>query len=118
MSRPTAFIVEDDPQLSKIFSITLQSEFEVETVTDGNEAMARLMQIAPTLILLDLHLPGASGREILASIRADARLEKTFVILATADERMAEEMQDQADIVLLKPISPAQLRQISSRFTQ
>jgi CheY-like chemotaxis protein len=117
MSRPTAFIVEDDPQLSKIFSITLQSEFEVETATDGNEAMARLMQIAPTLILLDLHLPGVSGREILASIRADARLEKTFVILATADERMAEEMQDQADIVLLKPISPAQLRQIASRFT-
>lgn len=113
--KPLALVIEDDPNLSQIFSLTLDEDFETETYTDGNSALQRLSEIIPRLIILDLNLPGASGNEILAHIRANDRLKGVTVMLATADHRQADTLQDQADFVLLKPVSPIQLRQIASR---
>jgi len=72
----------------------------------------------PQIVVLDLNLPGISGADILAHIRADKRLSKTHVILATADERQAETLTDDADIVLLKPVSPTQLRELALRISK
>ncbi len=116
MPKPTAFIVEDDPQLSKIFSISLQTDFETEITGDGDSALARLAEIAPSIVVLDLHIPGKSGKDVLLYIRSEERLAGTRVLLCTADERQAQSLEESADIVLLKPVSPAQLRQIASRF--
>lgn len=116
MNKPFALIVEDDPQLSRIFTITLSESFEVEAITDGAQALARLAEIIPQLIILDLNLPGASGAQILHAVRADSRFDTTRVILATANARHAAELQDKADIVLLKPVSPSQLRDLAERL--
>jgi DNA-binding response OmpR family regulator len=116
MTKPLALIIEDDPQLNTIMSITLQADFEIESCADGNVGLERLKQTVPTIVVLDLNLPGISGKEILQSIRADERLAKTRIILTTADERLAETLQDVADIVLLKPVSPAQLRELALRL--
>ncbi len=116
MTKPLTLIIEDDPQLGQIFSITLQHDFSVEVLRDGPAALKRLEQVRPALIVLDLHLPDVSGKTILIKIRADERLAKVPVILATADARQADELSDQADIVLLKPISPIQLREIAARL--
>ncbi|MEW5869202.1 MAG: response regulator [Chloroflexota bacterium] len=113
---PLALIIEDDPQLSEIFSLALQSDFEVQAITDGSVAQAVLAEAVPALVVLDLHLPGVKGQEILEQIRSDPRLSATRVLLATADERRAETLRDQADIVLLKPVSPSQLRGLARRF--
>jgi DNA-binding response OmpR family regulator len=116
MTKQLAIIIEDDPQLNTIMSITLEPEFEIETYTDGAAGLERLKQIVPGMVVLDLNLPGASGKSILKYIRADKRLVKIRVILTTADERQAEYLRDDADIVLLKPVSPAQLRQLAIRL--
>ncbi len=116
MSQPLAFIIEDSAVFSLMFSKALSEEFEVEAISDGEAALGRLSETVPNLILLDLHLPGASGKRILDAIKADARLEKTRIILTTGDERQAEELQDTVDIVLLKPIAPYQLRELASRM--
>ncbi|MBI5823752.1 MAG: response regulator [Chloroflexi bacterium] len=116
MTDPLAIIIEDDPQLSHIFCVTLQNDFHVEPILDGTEALIRLSQVIPRLILLDLNLPGVSGTDLLASIRSDARLKETTIILCTADNRQANAIQEQADYVLLKPVSPVQLRQLASRL--
>jgi CheY-like chemotaxis protein len=116
MSKPLALIVEDDPHLSRIFSITLSETFETETVTDGSQALERLKEVVPHLLVLDINLPGVSGAEILHAVRSTERLGAVRVILATADSRQAHDLQDKADIVLLKPISPAQLRDLSNRL--
>jgi len=116
MTKPLALIIEDNATLSQIFSLTLQANFEVEAITDGKSALLRLSEITPDLVILDLHLPNVSGRELLDYIRAEKRMEKTRVILATADERQSESLQEIADIVLLKPISPVQLRELALRF--
>ncbi len=116
MTKPLALIIEDNATLSQIFSLTLQANFEVEAITDGKSALLRLSEITPDLVILDLHLPNVSGRELLDYIRAEKRMKKTRVILATADERQSESLQEIADIVLLKPISPVQLRELALRF--
>ena len=116
MAKPLAFVVEDDPHLSQIFMITISELFETEIVADGAQALARLSEVVPSLVILDINLPGASGMQVLHFIRKDARFSSTRVILATADDRKADELEDKADIVLLKPISITQLREFASRL--
>jgi len=116
MDKPLAVIIEDDIEIGRIFALTLQSEFEIESFTDGAEALARLQQVIPTIIVLDLNMPAMSGMEILNKVRADERLASTSVILATADAVSAAALRDSADIVLIKPVSPVQLQQLASRL--
>jgi len=111
-----AMIIEDDPLLNEIIALTLEADFEIHTCADGISAWKRLSEVTPQLVILDLNLPGMSGKEILTKIRADDRFKNTRVILATADERQAETLTDAADIVLLKPVSPAQLRELANRL--
>lgn len=71
----------------------------------------------PTTAVLDLHLPTVSGKESLQTIRADeGRFKNTRVIIATADYHSADDVRDDADMVLLKPISFKQLRDLSARL--
>jgi len=117
MSTSTVLVIEDDPRLNQIIALTLQGNFEIETCTDGRAVMDQLKRIVPDIVILDLNLPGVSGREILESIRGDERLAKTRVILTTADERQAETLTNEADIILLKPVSPSQLREMALRLS-
>jgi DNA-binding response OmpR family regulator len=117
MSTSVVFVVEDDPKLNKIITLALQADFEIESCTDGSTAVERLKHITPDIVILDLNLPGISGREILEGIRADARLANTRVILTTADERQAETLTNEADLILLKPVSPTQLREMALRLS-
>jgi len=117
MTTPLVFIVEDDKKLSEIFSLTLQAAgLQTEQAADGATAMTRLADITPDLIILDLHLPNVAGPDILRYIRSSEHLANTRVILATADERLAETLDDQANLVLLKPVSPEQLKLLVSRL--
>ena len=112
-----ALIIEDDENQAPIFAQALKmAEFETETISDGQAALDRLAVIVPDLVLLDMHLPHVSGDIILHQIRADERLVKTRVMLATADAVMAENLRDKSDLVLLKPISFTQLRDLAKRL--
>lgn len=118
MSEGFALIIEDDIDLATIFAQALRAAgFETNIVLDGGKAVQRLANEKPDIVVLDLHLPHVSGPEILEKIRADERLKDTQVIIATADPRLAEELQDQADLALIKPISFKQLRDLAQRFT-
>ncbi|GAP15065.1 response regulators consisting of a CheY-like receiver domain and a winged-helix DNA-binding domain [Longilinea arvoryzae] len=111
-----ALIIEDDEDLAIIFTEALRlAGFDTKTIRDGQVAMDELDVCQPIVIVLDLHLPHVSGLEILAKIRADDRLKNTKVIIATADPRMSDLAED-ADFVLIKPISFAQLRDLSARL--
>lgn len=114
--KPLALIVEDDAQLCQIYAKALQGDFETDIAYDGNTALMRLAQITPDVVLLDLNLPGLGGKDILSDIRSNPNLKNTHVILCTADAQQASMLQTQADMVMLKPVSPFQLRQVAARF--
>ena len=112
-----AFVVEDDEDLATIFAEALQSsDYQVETIRDGSIARERLNQAEPHLVVLDMHLPGVSGADLLTQIRSDARLKHVVVVLATADARLGEAYTDVADFVLIKPITFTQLRDLTTRL--
>jgi DNA-binding response OmpR family regulator len=118
MSSQFALIVEDEIDLAIIFSRALQEAgFETQIVRAGDTALMWLDSTTPEVVVLDLHLPRVSGEDILGRIRADDRLAHTQVIIASADPRMAEEFQDRADLVLLKPIGFSQLRDLAARLS-
>jgi CheY-like chemotaxis protein len=117
MRERSALIVEDDRGLAVVFAQALQAAgFTTGIVPDGDQALARLALATPDVVVLDLQLPGPSGTDILRRIRADARFAKTCVIVATGHSRMADLLQDQADLVLIKPISFTQLRDLAGRL--
>ncbi len=116
---PLALIIEDDPYQSDIFARAVETAgYQPETIANGQEALKRLGEITPALVVLDLHLPSVAGDEILHHIRADERLKDIPVILATADPRMADPLHDESDLVLLKPISFSQLSDLASRLRE
>jgi CheY-like chemotaxis protein len=112
-----AFVIEDDPDLAVIFSKALKSDsMDIEIIADGLDATKRLAEDVPTVVVLDMHLPNVDGVEILARIRRDPRLAATRVIVATADANMVDIIEKDADIVLLKPVSYHQLRELAARL--
>ncbi|HSJ90344.1 MAG TPA: response regulator [Anaerolineales bacterium] len=113
-----ALIIEDDEDLASIFAEALRGVgFEVEHVADGKIAQERLKSGAvPYLILLDMHLPHVSGADLLADVKNDERFNNTTIMITTADARMGETYGNQADFVMIKPISFVQLRDLTSRL--
>jgi CheY-like chemotaxis protein len=103
-------VIDDDPHLRSLLRATLDAAaFEVIEASDGPEARAMLDPL-PALVVLDWHLPGTAGGDILREIKqADATLP---VIVLTGDARSGERaLADSlgADAYLTKPFSPLQL---------
>ena len=116
-SKPIAMVIEDNLDQNLVFTMALnQAGYLTESFNNGTDAQRRLAEIAPHIIVLDLHMPDIDGNIILAQIRADERLSNVNVVLATADAVFAEALQSQAELVLLKPVSFSQLTDLASRF--
>jgi DNA-binding response OmpR family regulator len=75
-------LVEDDPFLSNLLKVRLQKEnVDVFLARDGEEALKRIEEDRPSLVLLDLILPKKSGFEILEKISTDPQLKDMPVII-------------------------------------
>jgi CheY-like chemotaxis protein len=119
MTKPLALIIEDDRKQVVIFSRALEmAGYQTQLFRSGEEALQTLASLTPAIIILDLHLPQVSGLQILDYIRSQERLAGSKVILATADPRRAERLQDQVDLILIKPISMIQLRDLAQRLNR
>lgn len=113
-----ALVIEDDEDLSYIFAEAFRAGgLQPEIIRDGTLAMERLSQVHPKVILLDLHLPHVAGTDILARIREMETLKDVRVVVTTADARLAEQTERQADVVLIKPISFYLLRDLALRLS-
>jgi CheY-like chemotaxis protein len=117
LTKPKALVIEDYADQAIVFQRALEiAGFDTEMLTDGEAAQTRLAEIVPALVILDLHLPGVPGSQLLQQIRTDQRLQPTRVIIATADALLAQSLAQQADQVLLKPISFRRLNQVAERY--
>ncbi|VAW43178.1 hypothetical protein MNBD_CHLOROFLEXI01-1967 [hydrothermal vent metagenome] len=118
MKTPQALIVEDVSDLSIIFSKAVTAAgYEATCLADGQIAQTYLANHIPDLLVLDIHLPGLRGDMLLKQVQEDTRFSKTKIIIVTADTRRGDELREDADLVLQKPVSYLQLRDLSSRLT-
>jgi DNA-binding response OmpR family regulator len=113
MNKPYALIIEDDPKLGVIFQLALQQAgFDAEVDQGGKHFSTRLAGPPPALILLDIHLPYASGLDIFEEIMANENWSQAVVIITTADLIRAKSLESRADYVLIKPVSIARILNI------
>ena len=85
MSGKKILVVEDSPTIRKVVSITLSQEgYEVIEAGDGLEALSRLNEAKPDLILLDIILPKMDGYQILSIIRENPEFKDIPVIMLSA----------------------------------
>lgn len=89
------FIVEDDAFISSLIVKKLTNEgCEVQTVANGEDALAAIKKFMPQVILLDIMLPGISGLDVLQQLKADSAVR---AIPAMMLSNLAEKAQiDQA----------------------
>lgn len=114
-----ALIIEDDPRLGEIFSMALQNAgFETSLDPDGNRYRAMLEKQCPQLILLDMHLPFASGAEIARDIRENNLCPGARIVVATADLHVTKESLPHADEVLIKPVQVSRLFSLAERVKE
>ena len=106
-------LIEDDPENADYVELALTVKgYEVSVVGNAEEALPLVQQRPPDLLLLDVMLPGMTGFEFLAQLRAMPKLGTLPVIMLTA---LAQQWDfDQAlklgvNDYLTKPFEPAEL---------
>jgi CheY-like chemotaxis protein len=77
-------IVDDEESLIELVTAILEQEgYEVMTAMDGEEALRKLEKQKPDLVLLDMMMPGMSGREVCEKIRKNPKTRDLKVIFLT-----------------------------------
>ena len=77
-------IIEDDPFLSEMYDAKFtESGFETEIAIDGKQGLAKIKDIQPDLVLLDIVLPKMDGFELLKKLKEKEETKKIPIILLT-----------------------------------
>jgi CheY-like chemotaxis protein len=88
---PSLLLAEDDPDIQLVARLALKrAGFDVTIVSNGVEALARLREERPDVILLDWMMPDIDGPEVCARIKADEQTRSIPVIFLTARSQEAE----------------------------
>jgi chemosensory pili system protein ChpA (sensor histidine kinase/response regulator) len=121
--RPLVMVVDDSITMRKVTGRVLERhEYEVETAKDGLDALEKLHERVPDLMLLDIEMPRMDGYELATQMKADPRLRRVPIIMITS--RTGEKHRQRAfDIgverYLGKPYQEAELlAQISEVLEQ
>lgn len=97
-------IVEDEPAIRGLLSLTLEAERYVVTIAeDGQEALSKLKEQTPDAILLDLMLPKVDGLAVIASLDSGKRSGQIPIIAVSAGKRRAVVGQQGVQAFLSKP---------------
>ena len=115
---PQVLVVEDEADLVELLRYNLEAEhFSVATAEDSEEAMLRIAENTPDIILLDWMLPGTSGIEICRRIRARQDTARIPIIMLTArgeEEERVRGLATGADDYVVKHPSRAPVGQGNS----
>jgi two-component system, OmpR family, phosphate regulon response regulator PhoB len=109
LSKPLVLVVEDEAALATMLRYNLEKQgFRVEEAADGQEALTRIAETQPDLVLLDWMLPQMSGIEVCRQIRRRSSTRDLPVIMVTArteDQDAVRGLNTGADDYITKPFS-------------
>lgn len=109
----TILICEDDESLRELMRIAVGDGYNCVETADGQEALELMRELRPDLLLLDLMLPGKTGLDVLAELRAERATGKTPVVVVTAWSHDREAVLDAgADAFVAKPFVPDELKAV------
>jgi len=107
LAKPTILVVEDEAPLLTLLRYNLEKQgFKVEEAADGQEALLRVAEARPDLVLLDWMLPALSGIEVCRQLRRRPGTRDLPIIMVTArteDQDAVRALDTGADDYIAKP---------------
>jgi two-component system, OmpR family, alkaline phosphatase synthesis response regulator PhoP len=106
-------VADDDNNIRDALSFILEEEgYRVWIAKDGAQALRKVKNSRPDIVFLDIMMPELNGYEVCRIIKNDPDLKKTYVIMLTAQDQVAEyELGKEvgADEYIVKPFSPREI---------
>ncbi len=106
-------IVDDEPNIVISLEFLMKREgFEVSVARDGEEALAKVAEVMPDVVLLDVMMPRKNGLEVCQQLRADPAYQQTRIVMLTAkgrDTEVAKGLALGADAYMTKPFATKEL---------
>ena len=106
-------IADDEVNIVISLEFLMKREgFDVSVAKDGEEAVAKIREDKPDLVLLDVMMPRKTGFEVCQEVRGDSALNATKILMLTAkgrDTEMAKGLALGADAYMTKPFSTKEL---------
>lgn len=112
--RKKVLIAEDEAHIRRLISVILGQEgYDFIEAKDGKEALEKVSEEMPDLIILDLMMPRIDGIEVCRQLKKNALTRKIPIIMLTAKREMTDKVvgiRTGADDYLTKPFEPRELR--------
>lgn len=110
---PTVLVVEDTPSAQQLLNKYLQeSGYTVINASNGKEALDKVTQKMPDVVITDLVMPGMSGLELCRSLKKDPNTQKLPIIACTSKDQELDRlwgMKQGIDIYITKPYSKEEI---------
>jgi signal transduction histidine kinase/CheY-like chemotaxis protein len=120
--RTKLLVADDSPESREFIRDTLASHnFEITEAVDGKDALAKIPEVNPDLVFLDIQMPQMDGYAVLREIRGDPRYRKLPVIALTAFAMHGDRDKALAagfDAYISKPVDPQSLRSQVERLLE
>jgi DNA-binding response OmpR family regulator len=108
MTGEKILVVDDDPDARDIVRTYLDANgYEVTTATTGKEALAKMEEVHPALVLLDVMMPGMDGWEVARVIKNHPEFDGVRIVMLTARSDFTDKqegLRSGADDYIVKPI--------------
>ena len=121
-SLPTVLVVDDSLTVRKVTGRLLErAGYRVVTAKDGVEALERIMDAVPDLMLADIEMPRMDGFELVRSLRSDPAFRHLPVVMITsrtADKHRSYAAELGVEHYLGKPYDEAELLALAARYTR
>jgi DNA-binding response OmpR family regulator len=114
-------VAEDDMIMLKTIEVRLKKDgYIVITAQDGKEALRKIEQLSPDLIITDIIMPFLSGLEIVGAVKSKGGKDTPIIVLSTMGQEnvVLEAFKLGADDFITKPFSPKELSMRVQRYAQ
>lgn len=110
VERTRVLVIDDEQAIRHFLTATLEGAgYTVEAVATGQDGLTAAAQRPPTLIILDLGLPGISGQQVLAELRAWSKIPVIILSAIGREQEKVDAFNAGADDYLTKPFGVPEL---------
>ena len=113
ITKPRVLIVDDDPSVLRMMEYVFdRADYEVHLATNGPEALSKVNETKPDLIILDVMMPDVNGLEVCQRLRAEPASAHLPIIMLSAKDQLEDKVngfEAGADDYVAKPVDPREL---------
>lgn len=113
MTEKKILVVDDEPFILRSLTFILKKNgYDVDSATNGEEAIEAILSGRPRLVFLDLMMPKKNGLEVCTEVRRNEELNDVHIIMLTAkgqEQDREKGLEAGANEYLTKPFSPSKV---------